>query len=180
MTTPDSTAPAAASPAGLARWRNPVIFTVAWVVFDGFFLDMGVPSIVLGVFLTLLWLPFNILAPRYRGQRKARLLRYALYMAAAVLAFGVKMFNTSLAHDRAEAIIAAAEQFKTKKGAYPERLEQLVPEFMPAIPGAKIVISDFGFKYTATPQSHEIMYVGMPPYGRRIYSFEQRSWRSMD
>jgi hypothetical protein len=89
MADPENPTPPAAPPTGFALWRNPVIFAVAWIVFDGFFLDMGAPSILLGLFLTLLWLPFNLLAPRYRGRRGERLMRYGLYLVAAMLAFGV-------------------------------------------------------------------------------------------
>ena len=180
MTASESATLPALAPAGFALWRNPVIFAVAWLVFDGFFLDMGMPSVLLCFFLTLLWLPWNLLVPRYRGRRKERLMRYGLYMVAALLALGVKVLNTSLAHERADSIIAAVEQYKTKKGAYPERLNQLVPEFLPAIPRAKIVISDFGFIYTASADRHDLMYVGMPPFGRRVYGFERREWSSLD
>lgn len=161
-------------------WRGAFLLALAWVIADGFWLDQGVPSVLLLAFLTLVWLPFNLLALRHRGHRRQRLARYALYAAAALLAIGIKVANAQLAQARAEELIAAAQAWHAAQGAWPERLEQLVPGYLPAIPRAKYVLSDFGFRYTATPAQHQLAYVAMPPFGRRIYTFESGQWSTLD
>lgn len=169
-----------ASPFASCRRHVPLALAAAWVAFDGFYLDLGVPSLALAVLLTLVWLPFNLLAPRFRGRRLSRLGRYALYMAAAMLAMGVKLMNAQLARSGADQLIVAVQAYHAKQGQWPDRLEQLVPHYLPAIPRAKYVFADAGYLYTARQGHHQLMYVVTPPFDRRVYTFESGRWSGLD
>lgn len=162
------------------RRHVPLALAAAWVVFDGFYLDLGLPSMALAVLLTLVWLPFNLLAPRFRGRRLGRLGRYGLYMGAAMLAMGVKLMNVQLAQSGAERVITAVQAYHSRHGQWPERLEQLVPDNLPAIPRAKYVLADAGYRYSAAEGRHELMYVVTPPFQRRVYTFESGQWSGLD
>ena len=121
-----------ASPYGnrRTRWIKPAVIAALLVVFD----EQGVFALLGGLFLLLVYLPRSLFAEKYRSCRKDRLIRFAIYLAAVVMVFGLRAFNTELARERAQRIIAAAESYKAANGRYPERLEQLVPRFIPEIP----------------------------------------------
>jgi hypothetical protein len=85
-----------------------------------------------------------------------------------------------MARDRAESLIVAVERFQAQHGRYPERLEEMVPELVAEIPRAKYVVIADRFRYFKSGSRHSLMYVEMPPFGRRIYTFEDRKWTTLD
>ena len=74
----------------------------------------------------------------------------------------------------------AVEQYYAKQGRYPERLEEVVPELIPSIPRAKYVVIADKFQYSVSGSRPSLMYGVVPPYGRRIHSFEDRKWTDVD
>src|SRR5437868_6091919 len=81
--------------------------------------------------------------------------------------FGAIRFNAYLAHSRAEQLIAAVEEFRSRNARYPEGLEQIVPGYIAAIPRPKyVLVSDgVGFDYAASAAGHTLRYTALPPYG---------------
>lgn len=61
-----------------------------------------------------------------------------------------------------------------------DRLEDLVPEFLPKVPLAKYTVSQNEFQYFSSEGSHHLSYMAIPPFGRRIYEFETGKWRFLD
>jgi hypothetical protein len=56
-----------------------------------------------------------------------------------------------------------------------------VPEFLPAVPRAKYTLAYGEFTYWASSEKdHTLMYVALPPFGRRLYHFEQGVWTQLD
>ena len=161
---------------GPARWIQPIVLSLLLVVFE----EQGVLTFLIGLFLLFVYLPRSF-GERYKNCRRERLIRCAIYLSAVAMAFGLRIYNTSLANERAATVIAAVEVYKTKTGAYPERLEQLLPGFIPAIPSkAKLTLMDGGFRYFSTSGRHTLSYVSFPPFGRRVYDFESGKWRDTD
>jgi len=159
------------------RWIRPILLALLLVALDG----QGIIALLLGVFLILVYLPRSLIARKFAGIRKERLIRLSIYLLAIAMVFGLRSFNTSLAKERADQIIAAADRFKAANGQYPERLDQLVPQFIPEIPArANLALWDSGFRYFSTPERHMLMYVAMPPFDRRTYTFETRQWGRLD
>jgi hypothetical protein len=62
----------------------------------------------------------------------------------------------------------------------PDRLEQLVPEFLPAVPRAKYTFAWGEFTYSTSAKDHTLMYVVIPPFGRLFYHFEEARWTQLD
>lgn len=159
------------------RWVRPVLLGLVLVVFD----EQGFIAFLFAAFLILGYLPRSLIAKKYSSCRKERLIRLAIYLSAVAMVLGLRIFNTSLAKGRAEQIITAAENYKVANGKYPDRLDQLVPQFIPEVPAkAKLTLLDNGFRYLVQPDSHTLMYVVMPPFGRRTYQFETRQWGDLD
>lgn len=158
------------------RWLKPALLSLLLVVLD----EQGVIAGLVGLLLLTVYLPRSFMQ-RFQPCRRERLIRFGIYMAAVLVVFGLRMFNTSLAQQRAHAIIRAVDAYKLKTGGYPDRLEQLVPAYLPKVPHkAKLTMMDAGFRYSSRDGSHSLSYVSLPPFGRRIYTFETASWDRLD
>jgi hypothetical protein len=144
---------------------------------DAFVLNQGVLAslICLGMVLIMLINTF-----RHRKDLKKRMIIMGIYAAAAVLTIGAIRFNNHVARQHAEIIIQACEQYKNQKAMFPARLEDLVPEYLKQVPRAKYAFSYNQFTYRSRPDWHTLMYVAFPPFGRKIYTLENREWGQLD
>ena len=72
--------------------------------------------------------------------------------------------------------------YRSKYHHYPQKLDELVPEFLPSVPRAKFGI--FGQFLYAPPQTEHgepmLMYAEIPPFGRTFYHMESRDWGHLD
>jgi hypothetical protein len=86
------------------------------------------------------------------------------------------------ARKSAEQIIAASRAFEQRHGRLPATLEELVPEFLPAVPPAKYSGPHFGFVYDVGPDSgrHVLSWTEHIPFGRPFYVFEEDRWGYLD
>ena len=126
------------------RWLRPLLLSLLFVTVD----EQGGVALLLAVFLILVYLPRTLYAAQYRGCQTERLIRLAIYGTAIMVVFGLRFFNSLLAMERAEKLIAAVESFKAQYGQYPNHLNELVPQFLPEIPTkAKLTLMDTGFRY---------------------------------
>jgi hypothetical protein len=136
------------------RLTSTLILAGALLLFDGFVSGQGILSLFVLIFGTPILLLRVFLARRNPALRKRRLLSIPIYMAAAALAIVLVRGQREATRQKAESIIAACEKFKAAKGVYPEKLAELVPGFLAAIPTTK----HGGFNY----------FRGNPPATRRI------------
>jgi hypothetical protein len=110
--------------------------------------------------------------------RASRAVLYLLFGAATVAA---TQFHASTAESHARRVIEACRAFEARYGILPDRLEALVPEFLPAVPRARNTVLWGEFTYSVSEQSsHALTYVAHPPFGRRLYRFEEARWSSLD
>ncbi|WP_224362860.1 hypothetical protein [Hyalangium versicolor] len=86
------------------------------------------------------------------------------------------------AQKNAEQIVAACRAFERKHGRLPTTLEELVPEFLPALPKALYDGPHFGFVYDVTPEPprHVLGWTDRIPFGRPYYVFEEDRWGYLD
>lgn len=177
----------AASPYGTrwTRWIRPAGLSLLLILLD----ELGVYAFLIGAILILVYLPRSLLARKYAACRKERLIRFAVYLAAVGVVLSLIPINRRVAEERAERIIAAVDNYKAANGKYPDRLDQLAPQFIAEIPAkARVTLTDSGFRYyagsydagSAVKESHTLMYVAMPPFGRRTYHFETKTWGFID
>jgi hypothetical protein len=156
------------------------VAALAWGMIDAFVAGQCVISFVLCVVGALHFLP-RALAARQDAQRfKLRMSKAAITVFAGLAAIGIIVWGNALAGERAEKLIAAVEQFHAAQGRYPARLEELVPAHLPEIPRARYLLLAERFRYYAADSGHTLMYVVVPPFGRRIYTFETGKWSSLD
>jgi len=146
-------------------------------IVDAFVFNQGVLASVICLGIVLIMLINSL---RYRKDFKKRLIIMGIYAAGAVLTIGAIRFNNNMARQRAEIIIQACEQYWHQKGGFPDRLEDLAPDYLKQVPRAKYAFSNSRFIYRSGPDRHTLMYVAFPPFGRKVYSLENRKWGQLD
>ena len=156
------------------------IATLSWAIIDAFLLGQGVISVGLCIAGVFYFLPRAIVARQDETRFRLRLSKAAIIIVAGVAALGIIVYGNVIARERAEKLIVAVEQFHAKHGRYPKRLEEVVPAFIADIPVAKYVLIADKFIYFGSDSRHSLMYVFAPPFGRHVYTFEERQWTTLD
>lgn len=152
-------------------------------VLDAFILNQGFVAVILILMALFVFFPVALLVRR-RDRRKyrRRLVKIAIYVIAGVAVLGCNEFQNWLADQRAIAIGNACLKFHAKYKRYPDRLDELVPDFLPSVPVAKYTPVGNHFAYSNSPQGGEPMlfYEAFPPFGRRFYHMESGAWGYLD
>jgi hypothetical protein len=160
---------------GPAPLKRTAIAIALLFVFDLFVMGQGIFSLMVS-FLGVTLLLVGAVWAYIRGRRELsinRLYRASMYVALAIATFGMLNVHAWTAEKRADQVIAACRSYKAKNGKFPDRLQDLVPDFLPSIPPAKYTLTSGDFQYfTETDGVHMLMYVAVPPFGRRLYTFE--------
>ena len=172
---------ASAAPASTERSVGFVVMAgLGWAALDALVTGQGLIDLILLAVALFYLLPRALWAWRNRPLRTTR-----FYKAAIVACFGIASLllirlDVSTAEDHARQVIDAVKAFKATRHHFPERLEELVPEFLPAIPAARWAVAAGGFRYFANGGYHLLMYVTFPPFGRTTFNFENDRWGSLD
>jgi len=154
------------------RWILPVMLSLV-IAFD---ITNGLAALA-SLVLICVYLPRTFWAEKLLPYRKERLIRSGIYLAGIAYAAGAFYYTSGLAMERAELIIAAAENYKAANGQYPNSLKELVPLFIPEIPEVAR-INRFG--YYAGQNGHVLFYMNFPPSDVKEYVFENKKWRHTD
>lgn len=118
---------------------------------------------------------------RNREMRRHHALRAGIYFLMLICVVITVATQNGLAQGRAEKLVQACQAYKVKYNKFPDRLEELVPEFIPKIPPAKYTLMFNRFIYTSSDENrHTLFYAVVPPFGRRYYRFEEGSWGMLD
>ncbi|MBI4677707.1 MAG: hypothetical protein HY748_08990 [Elusimicrobia bacterium] len=144
------------------------------LLLDAFVLGQGVLPLLVGVLVCVAQGPAAVLAAR-RGELDLawrRGMRVAFFVVAAGLSVVAVRVNNNVARGRAERIVAAAGRHRQAKGCFPERLEELVPEFLPSVPRAKPVALYSDFRYDTVGSRHRLSWRVFPPRGWRFVFVE--------
>ena len=169
----------------LGAYRNTIVISGLWFITDGLFLNQGLFSI-LWLLLSAPVLLVLLVWGKVRDQRKkpsnwrmkaAKVLVFSL--AAACVLVSIRL-NNDMAGRRAERLATACEQFNAKYHRYPHKLEELVPEFLPAVPLAKYVLNGQSAHFVYLEGDRTIMFYDVPPFGRSYYHLGSRWWGHMD
>ena len=129
----------------------------------------GIVAPLMVVGLVVYMIPVTLFSFRNRALMKQRALEVAIYGAMVVAIVSTVTLNNHIARQRANDLIAACIQYQAKHEKFPDKRDDLVPEFVSKIPAAKPTLSFNRFHYTARPGWHVRMYVVLPPFGRELY-----------
>lgn len=109
--------------------------------------------------------------------RKLGLQVAAVYMFVFVGILSWINFNWKVAERHAEPVIAACEAYRVKNQRYPESVEKLKPEFLPAVPQAGLTRVSKQFWYS--PQRPSLSFAAMF-HGVASYDFQTHTWTTND
>jgi len=161
--------------------RTALSLGLLFLVDLGYF-GQGVFSLFAAVIGLIILVPASLWS-LIRGQRPlaaSRAARAALYLLLGAATVGAMQFHAYTARVNADRVIAACRSYEKANGKLPEKLPDLVPAFLSGIPRAKYTGTYGEFVYLSSPTSHTLLYVALPPFGRRLYHFEQGRWSSLD
>ncbi len=111
-----------------------------------------------------------------RASRPVTITRVLVPIVTGVLVFGNFIIQSNIARANAERIVQACERYREDNGAYPEKLDNLVPHYLGSIPVAKYCLELNDFWYANFEQTTTLMWMKTPPYGRGYYNFRQQDW----
>jgi len=157
--------------------------TVLYVV-DAFVLALPFFASVLLAVVVLYFLPATLWALwSDRRVAKVRATYASIYLLVAISIFVTLGLQNRMADHRAVKLGDACLSYRTKYHHYPANLEVLVPEFIPSVPVARYgLFRKDRFWYISNRDNREPMlyYQALPPFGRRFYHMESRSWGYLD
>ena len=171
-------AKAAEKPPGL---RKTLVFCGLFLALDIFFVGAPMLGVYAGLALVL-WLIPRIFVAWKRPDLRRHRARVALVIAAVLAAdCGAYLASEIVAEKRVVEVADAMARYKAERSAYPLRLQDLVPAYLPAIPAAKPVSMMAGGPiYLFDPNLPMLMYVSIPPFGRRVLNVVTREWTDLD
>lgn len=102
-----------------------------------------------------------------------------------IVTLAIVLANSSLqgriARANSERLIKVCERYRADHGDYPERLDQLVPDYVSAVPRAKYCCAFGAFSYWNFEGPNAFFWwVELPPYGRRTYDLDSKKWGYID
>lgn len=156
------------------------VVALALFFIDAFVLNQGVIALITLIIGLPILLIRTLVSYKDKALRKKRFIVVGIFSIMVFLILTSNGINNKIAEKRAELIIVACEEYKDKYGAFPSSLSALVPEFLDKIPRAKYTFSFNSYRYLTPEDKHEIMYVTLPPFGRRYYELENKRWGYID
>ncbi|MDP1681137.1 MAG: hypothetical protein Q8L39_05115 [Burkholderiales bacterium] len=172
---PDKTADAEKPPS-----IGPTLTGAALLFFvDAIWMNQGGISAILGLAILFVAIPMALFG-RERALRAYKLKKSAIWLVAVICVFAFNWASNQMARHRANDVIVAVKAYHQQHGAYPKRLDDLIPVFLPSVPRAKYVLGLGEFKYLYDEARPTLFYVEFPPFGRPTFSFGRDEWDYID
>ncbi|MBW2207612.1 MAG: hypothetical protein JRG79_11930 [Deltaproteobacteria bacterium] len=166
----------------MRTYKKSILLSIFIYFVDALFYGQGGIALITAVIIVFFLFPKILIALFRKEKKRARegMIRAGIYAFMVVMVFLTNFCNSSLAARRAENLIQAASLYKSKNNQYPKNLEALVPDFIPEIPAAKFTLSYNRFLYHYREGNPVLFYYVVPPFGRRVYNFQNSQWGTMD
>lgn len=153
------------------------------LLLDGFVLGQAALTVLVTACMlvsTLVDLVIGLFGHRERALRGLRKAGIYLTLTAVVAAW--LWLNARVAQKRAEELVVALESYHVTHGDYPTSLAGLVPDYVSSVPRARFTLAGARFFYQYLPDKKTgfLGYTQYPPFGRRVYSLQTRTWGGLD
>ena len=112
-----------------------------------------------------------------RPDWRLALIRIAIPALTMALAWANSAIQANIAEANAQRVIMACDQYRAAHDRYPEKFDELVPQYLKTIPVAKHCLTG-SFQYYNFGQP--MLYWRVFGLLRKIYDFETRSWNYVD
>ena len=160
--------------------QKTIITALILFFIDAFVMNQGAIAVISAMVIVLWLLPKSLMLKYKRESARIPLTKAAIYSIMVLLVFLANFANNKLAKHRAENLIIAIEKYHQQTGIYPEKLNNLVPEYISSIPHAKFTLMLNEFGYINYKDTQALYYIELPPFGRPIYNFNRQSWGYID
>ena len=160
--------------------QKTIITALILFFIDAFVMNQGAIAVISAMVIVLWLLPKSLMLKYKRESARIPLTKAAIYSIMVLLVFLANFANNKLAKHRAENLIIAIEKYHQQTGIYPEKLNNLVPEYISNIPHAKFTLMLNEFGYINYKDTQALYYIELPPFGRPIYNFNRQSWGYID
>ena len=160
--------------------QKTIITALILFFIDAFVMNQGAIAVISAMVIVLWLLPKSLMLKYKRESARIPLTKAAIYSIMALLIFLANFANNKLAKHRAENLIVAIEKYHQQTGIYPEKLNNLVPEYISNIPRAKFTLIFNEFGCINHKDTQVLYYIELPPFGRPIYNFNRQSWGYID
>lgn len=168
------------------RFRTAIAASLV-AAFDVLLLVGGAISVLTFAWQLVIRLPWALLT-RDPAWRSFRLTRCWIYLGVAALTFGVTRIDQDVSKERADEVVQALKRFHAEQQRYPDKLDDLVPKYLPRVPAAHpFAVSQDRFMYRSYPKTEErpafdpfFAYTIVAPLGWSSYDFETGEWRFRD
>ena len=146
-------------------------------------LVLGLGFVAFGLLLVSLalvakWLLLRATPSGATAQHRTARLALSLTLCAVAIMVTINL-NNQLARERANRLVAAIDHYRAIAGRYPQRLEDLVPTYIDAVPRAKFTLSFNRFDFAHRQDGAVLAYAQTPPFGRAIYDFKAQRWEAL-
>ena len=162
------------------QMKKSIISALILFFIDAFVMNQGAIAVISAMVIVLWLLPKSLMLKYKRESARIPLTKAAIYSIMVLLIFLANFANNKLAKHRAENLIIAIEKYHQQTGIYPEKLNNLVPEYISNIPRAKFTLIFNEFGYINHKDTQVLYYIELPPFGRPIYNFNRQSWGYTD
>jgi hypothetical protein len=159
----------------------PLLVALACVFVDAYWMGLPMTSWILAVAVIVNLAKISSGRTTDGNLARVRARRAVIYGAAVVMTIIAVKGNVWLAEKRGARIATAVKRYRAANGAYPERLEQLVPNYLPEIPNCYIRSSSPEFRYLRMPDKPHptLFWVAVPPFGKGTYDFQDDRLRPL-
>ena len=157
------------------------LVALLWALADLLF--GGMISICMLLFAIFYYAPRTVAALARKDWRLTglRLGKGVIVFAVGMLSMQLHAWDMRQARGRGETVAVAIERYKADTGRYPARLEELTPKYLPEIPPARRLYIGSKFIFSADRAAGPtLLWIQLPPFGRRAYDFKRRVWYSID
>jgi len=167
----------------IQKFKFQILAALALYLLDAFCISQGFLACLVAIIVTIVGL-FKIIKSLLKRQPMpyCKFVTIGLFALAAVCTIYTIHVNNLIAKQRGDILVTAIKQYKATHNQYPEKLQDLVPEFVPKVPKAKYVLGEFGnFRYFSYKKDPPILfYYYLPPFGRPTYNFQKEKWTYLD
>ena len=180
----------------ISNIRGSIVCSVVLFVMDVLLFGSYLFSILIGPIWLLVAIVRALKAIFARTSWRVAVTRIVIPLVTLALVFGNAKLQSRIAESNAERIIKACTQYRADNGVFPETLTMLVPKYLKSVPHTKYTLGMEDFKYivpkgepvqdetsgeiTYKSTQHMLMWVVLPPFGRRTYTLETASLGHID
>ena len=162
-------------------WFWTALGAATLLVVDAWVFNQGLFAVLTLLFLLLWRLPKLAWVAYRRRPWRTGLLQAAVWALAALAVLLANHWNNQHAQRQATALIAQIERYRLEQGHYPQQLTDLVPRYVAEVPAAKWTLSHNLFIYRRGGENGPwLIYIELPPFGRKVYRFQSHDWHSLD